>query len=303
MSRWFRPAIIALCAAPALLATPAALAGEPVFEVISQGKGKKEALVYRPTAGDKQTVTVRIDMTQKMSMSGLDLPAMEMPGMVTVMDCEVLEVRPDGSFQTSFLVTEARAEGNDKTPPELVQAVGQALQDTANVRFVSTLSSAGVTLESRSELPEDASPQTVKAFEDMSRGVDQMSSVLPTVPVGIGATWKVTQQLENNGMTVDQVATYTLKERSGDIATIGVAVKQTAERQKLAAASLPPGSQAELLSLSGDATGTIQLDVTKPAPVLSELESKTAFSMEVRAGGQQQQMATDMTLKMRLTGE
>lgn len=303
MSRWFRPAVIALCAAPMVLATSSALAGDPVFEMISDGKGKKELLTYRPSKGDKQQVSIRIDMNQKMDMDGFSLPEMQMPGMITTMEAEVLDVTPDGNFQTSFLVTGARAEGTAQTPAEIVSAVDTALKEMSNVRFVSTLTSAGVVVASTSELPDDATPEMRKAYADMSRSMDQLGSVLPTTPVGIGASWKVTQALENNGMKVDQVSTYTLQERRGDLATLAVTVQQNGAPQKLEAAGMPPGTQAELKSLTGTATGTIRLDLTRVAPLLSELESKTQFSMNVRAGGQQQTMSTDMTLKMRMTGE
>ena len=103
----------------------------------------------------------------------------------------------------------------------------------------------------------------------MSQSFESMTAPLPDEPIGLGARWEVITRVANGGADLVQDATYTLKARDGDKASLGVVVVQLAARDTVQAPGLPPGVTAtgvEVPAKGGEVTLTLTAAATaKPA--------------------------------------
>src|SRR5690606_31142362 len=134
----------------------------------------------------------------------------------------------------------------------------------------------GTNREAKIDLGDKASPQTQQIMQGMEQAMQQISTPLPEEPVGVGGRWEQTSTLVQQGIEVRQRATYELKKIEGDRVTIAVELSQTAPKQRVAA---PGDVKLDLLSLKADGKGTIEMLLTRLAPIRSDLDITSAVEM------------------------
>jgi hypothetical protein len=127
---------------------------------------------------------------------------------------------------------------------------------------------------------------------------------LPDEAVGVGAKWKGTTKLETSGLVVLQENIVHLKSLNGNRAVVELTFKQSAPKQELAAAGLPPGAKVELIAMEGGGSGTMTVDF---GTLITDSKVNLKMTVDTKISGagipQPVQTATDTSMKihMRIT--
>src|SRR5690606_18687126 len=104
-------------------------------------------------------------------------------------------------------------------------------------------------------------PQLVALLQNLQDGMTNAYLPLPKEPVGPGAKWTATNQVEAGGIEVTQVNEVTLKSIAGDKLTVDLVFKQSAPAQRIQVPELPPGAQVELTGMTGAGKGNLTVDL------------------------------------------
>jgi hypothetical protein len=159
--------------------------------------------------------------------------------------------------------------------------------------------SRGFNRDATMELPPTIDPQMRQTLENTMQGMDQMSSPLPDEAVGIGAKWELYQQVEQNGMKVDQVTLFELVALEGDKGRLTATVTQKAGQQAINAPGMM-GATAELLKLSSAGSGTIEFDLNHLVP-MSSIAISSDYSVKVDAMGQTQTLDAHLEMSINIS--
>ncbi len=113
--------------------------------------------------------------------------------------------------------------------------------------------------------PAELSDAARSAVEQALRQAIQFALVLPSTPVGPGAGWTVSQQIDSLGLSLRQDLVFTLTQLRGSTLDLDVALTQT----PLTPVWTLPNDQGTLNvdSYKTAGGGTLRVDLTKPVPV------------------------------------
>lgn len=265
--------------------TPAASAG--TLEILSEGTGNKYVLKYQPSAGLKQGMEMSMDMAMDTPMGKMTIPTMIMKA-----DVEVVSVDPKGNITTKMTFQDIDVKETKDSMPGIADAMKQQMASMKGMTATMTIEPSGKVVSSEFGAPSD--PMLAQQIGQTQQSLNQMVAQLPDKPIGKGGKWQVKQQMDQNGMKIDQTSVFevvAISEKTAKIKTVATlsAPKQTMNQG---------GVQAELEKLDGKGTIDLDLDFTKVVP---SVQSKMDMSMTVNAMGQPMDMKTALTMKIRAT--
>jgi hypothetical protein len=102
--------------------------------------------------------------------------------------------------------------------------------------------------------------------------------VLPDVPVGVGARWRIERAVPRVRTHVKQRATYEIASIKDGVIELEVELLTVGERQPITLPG-PPGSVSELLALRVFQTGTLTVDLASPTAVAGALDRRDTVHM------------------------
>ncbi|MCB9549944.1 MAG: hypothetical protein H6706_29400 [Myxococcales bacterium] len=280
--------------APAGGAAQAAPA-EPTVTLLEAGAAPQQTLRLKLKQGDSMTAEMVMKMKMKMNLNGMQPPEVPLPPTRMLMKMEVIEATAD-RFGYTFEVTEAAPMETPGVQPMVMSAMENALKGAVGLKGKGAVDHRGMNKGASFELPPNMDPQTRQLMDGMRDAVGRMSAPLPNEAVGVGGKWKVDQTLEQNGMKVNQTATYTVKSIDGDKVNLGVEVAMEAPAQEVKAPGMPEGAKMHLESLTGKGTGNTTQNLTQLLPQLAEVQVDTAMKSMVEAMGQKQNMSMEMSM-------
>jgi hypothetical protein len=286
--------VVALCSTPAF-------AGAIDLDLISSGSGTKEQLRLKPAVGSTQTMAMTMAMTVGMDIGGQTSPPQPTPPITVTMQAKVEDVAANGDISYEFSIVDASVGGSAALPAEMLAGMRAEMKKMVGMKGHAVITHQGITKEGSFEVPPGADPAMKKTYADMEKSMKQMGAPLPTQPVGIGATWKVTQAVKDQGMSLTNITTYELVERAGTVAKMKVVLKQMADPQALTPEGMPPGTTARLVSLDSNGTGTTSIDLAKILPGDANMAMNMNTKMAWAMGGQSMDVAMklDMTMTMK----
>jgi hypothetical protein len=178
-----------------------------------------------------------------------------MPTFVFDLDLAVEDVLPDGRMLVRATITDASARDRPESKVE-AKAVASRVAAVKGVVITGTLTPDGK-LEG-AKVDAGKLPDTVAAqAASLTESFEHIAMPLPTVPIGVGAKWTTTRELDNNGM--HSTATNTVEVTSLDPDKVGFAVTtaitgppQTVMQQNVAI-------DVSALTGSGGGSGSIDL--------------------------------------------
>ncbi|GAB4531780.1 MAG: hypothetical protein Tsb0020_48010 [Haliangiales bacterium] len=270
----------------------------PTIKLLDAGKGKKQKLRYQAKAGAKEKMQMDMDMTMGMSMGGQALVDMRAPTVRMTADLEVTEVTDEGNFKLVFRYTGFKVLDTPGVVPAMKTSMEQALAGMETVAGNALLTDRGVVLDGDFDTTQVANPQMQQLADSIEQSMQQLSAPLPVEAVGKGARWQVTTELENNGLTIQQVATYKLRELRKDGFVCDVTVAQSAKSQMLTGPNVPPNTKIELISMKGSGNGELDVALRRLTPT-SKVEMTSDMKMRMEAGAQKQEMEMHMTMEMK----
>ncbi len=304
-SWWTVPALtLLLVAAPAGRAedkpaappaAPAKLAGSTV-KLLEPGAEPRALLRLRIPKGQKERALMSLS-----TMAATKASAMTITMEFTV---EVKEPTPERDIPYDLVLGTLGMDVGQVAGSSVKGAMDKALGSLKGAVASGTVTERGQTKGLTFRLPEGVSPIVKDSFEQT---LDQMKDYgppfLPEEPVGLGGRWEVAATLTVNGMTIDNVAVYTLKARAGDRLDLAVVVTQTGRPGPVQLPGVPPETKVELVSQSGTGSGTLQYDLARFTPIKSEMKTLGKSQMKISAGGKTVDQSVDTQADMTMSGE
>lgn len=243
-----------------------------VIEVKNTGGAQARLLRMKPAEGTRQVST--LDM--KMSGSGMPGASMDMTMEMTTV---VTETRPDGDFVVELEITDATMGGG---MADMGGDLGDMLE---GIKLIQTMSARGDMKEVR------GAGSLAGADQLMSQSMNGLQFAFPEKEVGVGSSWQMRTVEEQQGLTIYQTVTFTVKKIEGEVVTLGLTFEQRASDQDMGAATVE--------RLTTDGSGEMVIDLARPVPLSAELAAD--MKMKIKAGGQSQ--AVDMKMSVELTSK
>lgn len=224
----------------AALAQPAqpdqASVSQTDVELLEAGASPQRPLRHRFEAGQRAQYRLRID-TQVRVQAGSRNQAVDMPVMVLDVDVGPSRVRR-GHLRFPFRMVAMDLDGGDERARAPLEEQLEGLVGTGGtVEF----DERGRMVEFDYELPDSASPETRARAATMRESLGQLLPRFPREPVGLGAQWRIRDQLQMPGMSVQIATVYRLRRWEGDRIELQVRIESGRE----------PATQAMQMNVEG----------------------------------------------------
>jgi hypothetical protein len=246
----------------------------PDLQIVSAGNEPRATLHYHAPKGTKTQLEVALDVEVSAGEMGG-----QMPTIVLALQIEVEDVVRAGMKLRSTVV-DATARDRDDTRVD-TKALGGPLGLLKGVALTTTMAPAGrlsgTTIELGNKQLSGAEKSQLAA---LTTSFDQLMMTLPDEPVGVGAVWRNSKQLEQNGMKMIAVNTVTLTAIDGDKLTYTLDSTVHGADQKLEQQGLTVDIKD--ITGTGHGTGTIDLGTLK---VTSETTSELRSAMQAVGEG------------------
>lgn len=283
-------------AAPATTAPAAPSLGGPRITLTSPGEEPRQELRYR--LGDIQPATATVEMAMRMG-AVMGMPAQVLPKIRMVMSFVDPVASESGTLALGFRLDRMEVLPVEGIAPGVVEAMRGILGQMGTFTGSMTIGDRGDLRAFDMDLS-GLDPVARQQVEGMRSSFDQMTIPFPAEEVGVGATWTVHQQIEQQGFRLDQVATYTLTALTEDEATLGVAIEQRALDQAISTPDLPAAAGVRG-SMTGSGSGQMTIHFARMVPT-SSISTQVEMRMTMgdpAAGGQAlppMQMEADVTI-------
>ncbi len=161
-------------------------------------------------------------------------------------------ITTDGDVRTSEVTVGAPSGTNDERNEDIASAEGftmtteQGLDGRAQSRTFAA--------------PDGASDSARASVEQALTKMNDLPIVFPEEPIGTGAQWKVSNRIDEGGVSMLQDITYTLRERQNMTIALGVEVERRPATQHLT------GTELKILDVSSESSGQISLNLTHSIP-------------------------------------
>jgi hypothetical protein len=254
----------------------------PDLHVVSAGVEPRQRARYRPTKGTKQELEVAVDVDVSAGDMGGPIPTIAM-----TLSLVVEEVLPTGGMKLRSTVTDAQARDRDESRA-LAKALGGPLDLMKGIVITTTMMPNGRLVGTKldtgtKQLPASAKTQLAALLAQF----DQLMMPLPEVPIGIGAVWRTSRTLEQNGMKMIAVSSIELVSLGNEILAFEIDTQVHGDDQIV--------RQGELTLDIKDITGT---GSGKGAINLSTLSLTSELSTELRSAMQAQGEPQATQMKM-----
>ncbi|PCC75046.1 hypothetical protein SAMN02745121_03749 [Nannocystis exedens] len=291
-------------ATPAVAPDAAATAGNgSVVTLIEAGAEPREPLRLKLTAGQEQAMVMTMRMGMAMQVGPNAMPKTDIPPLQMTMNLKVAEITGEGDIRSEFSLAKIEVLPDPKVPAAMVDQLKTVLGTMNKMSGTSLMTPRGIVKSADFDLPADVNPQLKQTVESMRQQINQMSVPFPEEALGVGAKWTVTQQLEQQGMKLEQVATWELKGREGSVVKLASTIVQTAAPQTITAPGMPPGATVSLDRLDSSGTGTTEVDLTHVAPIKGDMSLKSSLAMTTDANGMKMPMTMDMDMNLQISGK
>lgn len=261
--------------------------------LLDAGAAPRRVLRYTFTKGATETISMRQQMGMAMEMNGMAMPAQSIPATLMNTKVDVTDVAADGAANVRVEIVRVDLDTVGANPMLLAQ-MRPALAPLNGVNMSYRLAPNGQV----SGLAFSANtPPEVQAMNALG-STEQLSVALPTEAVGVGARWKASRAVQQNGMTIQQDMEYTVKALASDSVVLDLVLVQSAKDQKLALPGAPPGTEATLRSLDGRGTSSVTIRFDRVQPLMS-MTLKALMVMDINAAGESATMNQTMTMDLK----
>lgn len=268
------------------------------IKVLNAGADPKVQLRLKPAKDSTQAAMMTMTMALEMDLGGQKVPV-AMPPMKMGMSTNVTNVSDTGDASFTFKVDSAEIAEGSAAQEQVVSAMKAVIGKVVGMGGESVIDARGAVKSAKFILPPDAPADVRQIVDGFQQSLNQMSIPLPEEAVGAGAMWQAKMTLEQNGMKIDQTATFELVSVEGNTLKVKFTIQQTAPVQEVKTPDMPAGAAAKLLDLKGSGQGEATYDLTKILPVTTVGKTTMSMSMEVEAAGQKQTMSIKMDLDLK----
>jgi hypothetical protein len=273
--------------------------------VNSTGDEPRRILQYAPVVGAEYKANMVISMNIAMKMAGEDFPEQSfsttVPTITLPMLVRVAEVSSTGVVTASFEYGEVTVANDETVDPGLIEQLRTIYQGMKGAGGEVVTDSSGNLIRYSMNIPENMSPELQQYFKQTEDMVKQMVYSFPKEPLGVNASWQTVQPITNQGITLTQTTTTTIKEMSNETVALSIDIQQSTESQTLNLPNVPVGTSAQLERLNSQGSGLVRLSLGNVFPISSamtmDMEMVTIIESEGHVLRQTMNMKMDMLLE------
>lgn len=259
--------------------------------VLEKGSEPRYMLRYAVPAGAKQSLDLVLDIT--MSASGAGIPETRLPRMVMVEDVDATAADPKKGTDLAMTISDVRLE--DRPGATTVPGATAAFEEIRGLRMTGRLAPNGITQDLRVD-ESSVAPAVRDQLNQTEQMVDEMTTILPDVPLGKGARWRVEETVRQGEIKMEIETSYEILAVSEHGATIHADLTESAPEQTVHEGGLA----LTLEDLSGTGTIDSELDFTK---LVDHVKGTTSMDMSMSGGGQHVDLSMQMGLEILPDGE
>lgn len=267
------------------------------IEVIDAGAEPRQTLRMRPKAGTEETLVLTIGMRMTMD-SGAGSQTLPVPATKTTM-LSAIEAADDAEIRANMTVKDVEVVAQPGTPPQVIEKVKETTEPLKKYEAKLRLSPRGHVLGGSVKIPRDLPAMVHNTMTQMTQSLGQISVPLPEPALGVGAKWTATYDIEQNGMKMRQLASYTLLSLADDVATLEVSISQELLDPNVNVPGMLGKARVSDFSSMGKGTTTIDLGKASPDSMLMTLDM--SMTMDVTVLGQNQNMKMEMGIDMEMS--
>lgn len=130
----------------------------------------------------------------------------------------------------------------------------------------------------------DAGPTGPAILDEAAQRLLALRVPVPSEPVGVGATWRVTTILRQRPALVTQTATYTLVARDAAHWSVGVELSRIAEPQVAEDPGVPAGTTVDVVALVLRVSGQLAIDPARALPT-GDLSTTSTLHLKIATAG------------------
>ena len=260
----------------------------PDLQIVSAGSEPRRVLGYHAPKGTKQQLEIAVDV----DVSAGDMGG-PMPTIVMTLAVEVQEIIPTGlKLRSTVIDATARDRDETRVKPE---ALTGPLETLKGIVLTSTMTSNGRLFGTKLELEGKQVPPSAKSqLAALTASFDQLMMPLPDEPVGVGAVWRSSKPLEQNGLKMIAVNSIALTSIDGDKLGFEIDTQVHGDDQTIS----QDGMSVEIKDVTGTGNGKGSIDL-KTLALTSELA--TEFRSAMQAGGEGSATPMKMNIVTRVT--
>ncbi|HSD89915.1 MAG TPA: DUF6263 family protein [Kofleriaceae bacterium] len=225
----------------------------PDLQMVSAGSEPRKLLRYRIPKSSTQGLEVAADMTLTAGEMGGPLPTIVMTMLVAVED-----VGRDQRMKLRTTIVDATARERDDSKIPAAALSGQ-LDTMKGIAIESMLSPEGRLTKPQVEGSKQLTEEIAKQLSGLTASFENVMMPLPNEPVGVGAVWRNSRPIEQNGMKLTSVNTFTLTAIDGDKLTFTIDTDVHGDDQTVKQGDL----SVEIKDITGTGTGHGTLTLTK----------------------------------------
>jgi hypothetical protein len=255
------------------------------LQMVSPGNEPRKQLRYRIPKGTTQGIEVTVDMMLKAGDMGGPLPSMTTSMVVAIEDVNLASQAM--TMHTTIVDATAHDREGSTIPAQTLTA---ALDTMKGLALETTLSPLGRVTKGEVQGGKQLSEDVNKQLSAVMTTIEQVVMPLPMEPVGVGAVWRVSRDIEQNGMKMTAVNTMLITALDGDKMTYTIDTTVHGADQ-----SVHQGDQTlELKDITGTGTGKGTISLTK-LDINSVLDAE--FRSQMSAPGDEKPTAMKMTMQ------
>ncbi len=271
--------------APGVADKIATAGAKPTIRVLDTGSGAKSELVYSLTKGQSRKMAMVMDMAMTIAVMGRN-QSVTIPTMTLVFDITTVDKNAKGEFQVDATVTSTQVDGHDAIATQLRGEIAKM----KGVRMTYWVDPKGYIHDGKVDMPPDMPAQMRQMMGNMTQSLQSLSMPLPSEPIGVGGRWQGVTRISSNGADILQSAVHTLRARTGNTATLDIALRQVAASDTISSGGV--SSKVKQFSSAGE--GRVELDLTTGMPNVATMHLK--MGMDIDAAGQSAHMDMSMTI-------
>ncbi|KIG18396.1 hypothetical protein DB30_00681 [Enhygromyxa salina] len=267
------------------------------YELLAVGSEPVQRLRLVPAAGQVENIALTMGLRMQITGPGIAPIVQNLPPLRQINSAQTISVG-EGRIEAK-IVSERFAVDGAGANSQMAAMMQASIEQIRGFEQRLVFDDRGAVIEGALAIPEGANLQLAQTFETMRQTFEQVLVQFPEPGVGIGASWRETRALANNGIELEQTSQFELVAREGDALTLEMQSSQRPLTDKFTPPDKPDG-EVSLLQFDSRGGGRVVYELAKLMPMFVHTKTMTEFTIEASIGGRTQQLTTKIDIELKL---
>lgn len=274
----------------------------PIITLQDFGQPPYQLLRYAPGEGQKQQVALSIRTSEK-SVEGLSqLPGQDFPDINLTLNVAVREAKVGGDIRYDLAFADARVNNNPGVPPAVLESFQKSAKAIVGVSATTTVTDRGILKKSELHVGDKPDPMMVTVLQNSDIALQQLWTLLPEEPLGVGGSWRVEYQSDAHpqNLQYSHAVVYKITSIDGSNVQVTATVQDDGGRQPMRRFATTESFKVVSTSLQGKGRGEMTLDLSLLMPKTAQLFVQTKNNMDLESGDDVQHTTAYFAIESRM---